>query len=151
METIRLGTASLDDDALVEAFESCQLPAAQFHHADHIRLAWIFLSRRSEEEATARIEQAIRRFAAHNGVSEKYHQTITLAWMGLVAAARRATPGARAFEAFIKRNPQFLDVRSLSLYYTAERLAGPDARMGWVEPDLLRLPGCGDGTTESAI
>ncbi len=151
METIRLGTALLNDDAFVEGFESCQLPAAQFHHADHIRLAWIYLGRMSEEEATARIEHVIRRFAAHNGVSEKYHHTITLAWMRLVAAARRAATETHDFEAFAKRNPQLLEMKSLNLYFTAERLAGRDAKAGWVEPDLRKLPESGDSTTESGI
>jgi hypothetical protein len=140
MEPIRLGTAALDDDALVMAFESCRLPASQFHHADHIRLAWVLLGKLSEEEATARIEQAIRRFAAHNGASEKYHHTITLAWMRLVAAARRATPEARAFEAFAQPHPELFDVKALSRYYTAQRLACREAKSGWVEPDLCDLP-----------
>jgi len=151
MESIRLGTAHLSDEVLVEEFESCRLPAAQFHHADHIRLAWIYLGRMSEEEATARIEQVIRRFAAHHGVSGKYHHTITLAWMRLVAAARRATPDVRAFEVFAKRSPQLFDMKSLNLYYSAERLASRDAKVEWVEPDLLKLPDNGGGTSEPPI
>ncbi len=141
MEPVRLGTAALDDDAFIEAFESCRLPATQFHHADHIRLAWIYLGRMSETEATARIEQAIRRFAAQNGVSEKYHHTITVAWMRLVASARRVTPEVCAFEAFLERHPGLLDIKSLIQYYSAARLEGVEARAGWVEPDLRKLPG----------
>ncbi|HYM06576.1 MAG TPA: hypothetical protein VEU11_08450 [Terriglobales bacterium] len=150
MEPIRLGTAMLDDDALVEEFESCRLPASQFHHADHIRLAWIFLGRHNEEEATARIEEAIRRFASHNGVPQKYHHTITIAWMKLVAAARRATPEVRTFDLFAARNLQLFDLKVLNRYYTPERLADRSAKDGWVEPDLLGLPGCGDSTSERA-
>ena len=140
MESLRLGTAGLSDDALVEEFESCRLPAAQFHHADHIRLAWIFLGRMSEPEATDRIVAAIKRFAAHNGVSEKYHHTITLAWMRLVAAARRATPEARNFESFASRNAELFDVKALRAYYTAEQLGSREAKAGWVKPDQCELP-----------
>lgn len=140
MDTLRLGTVGLEDDALVEEFESCRLPAAQFHHADHIRLAWIFLGRMSEAEATERIERAIRRFADHNGVSEKYHHTMTVAWMRLVAAARRGTPEAKDFERFAARHAELLDVKALSRYYTAELLASRDAKIGWVEPDISPLP-----------
>jgi hypothetical protein len=140
MEPIRLGTVSLDDDAFVEAFESCRLPAAQFHHADHIRLAWIYLGRMSEAEATVRIERSIRRFAAHNRVAEKYHQTITLAWMRLVSAARRTTPEASAFDAFAERNPGLFAMKMMNQFYSAESLASVEARKGWIEPDLQQFP-----------
>jgi len=140
METIRLGTAALDDDALVEAFESCRLPGSQFHHADHIRLAWIYLGRMSEAEATARIEQSIRQFAAYNGVPQKYHHTMTLAWMRLVAAARGAMSREHSFEAFVERHPELFDVKALRRYYSAERLACEEAKGGWIEPDVCDLP-----------
>jgi hypothetical protein len=151
MDPICPGTAPLDDDAFVEAFESCRLPAAQFHHADHIRLAWILLGRMSEEQATARIELDIRRFAAHNGVSGKYHHTITLAWMKLVAAARRATPEPCVFDEFAERHRELFDRKILSRYYTSERLAAREAKMGWVEPDLLDLPSSGDSPSGSPL
>ena len=140
MEGVRLGTSGLDDDALIEEFESCRLAAAQFHHADHIRLAWILLNRMNEQEATERIVEDIRRFAAHNGVAEKYHHTITLAWMRLVAAARRATPEARDFESFAARHSDLFEVKALSRHYSAEQLAGSEAKLGWVEPDRSELP-----------
>ena len=140
MESLRLGTAGLSDDALVEEFESCRLPAAQFHHADHIRLAWIFLGRMNETEATDRIVTAIKRFAAHNGVSEKYHHTITLAWMRLVAAARRATPEAQDFESFAAQHAELFDVKALTRFYSAEQLSSSGARAGWIEPNLGELP-----------
>ena len=140
MEPIRLGTAALDDDELVEAFESCRLPGSQFHHADHIRLAWIYLGRMSEEEATRRIEQSIRRFAAHNGASQKYHHTMTLAWMKLVAAAREETFESSNFATFAERHPELFNVEALNLYYSTARLAGSEAKAEWVEPDLCDLP-----------
>jgi len=140
MEPIRLGTAPLDDDALVEAFESCQLPASDFHHADHVRLAWIYLGRESKPAAAERFEQSLQRFAAHYGVSEKYHRTMTLAWICLVAAARCATPEACTFEAFAERNSELFDQKLLNRYYTPERLASCEARARWVIPDLLDLP-----------
>jgi hypothetical protein len=140
MNSMHLGTAHLSDEAFVKAFESCRLPAGQFHHADHIRLAWIYLRELGEDLAAARIEQAIRGFAAHNGISEKYHHTITLAWLRLVAGACRMTPETRRFEDFAERHPRLLAVRTLSNYYSAERLATIEARAEWVEPDLCSLP-----------
>ena len=140
MDILRWGTAHLTDESFVEELESCRLPTAQFHHADHIRLAWIFLGRMSEAEATRRIEQAIRRYADYNGIGQKYHQTITRAWMMLVAAARRVTPHAVCFNEFAELHPELLAVKNLHNYYSPERLASPEARSGWTEPDLQPLP-----------
>jgi hypothetical protein len=140
MVQMHLGTAPLDDDALVEAIESCGLPAAQLHHADHIRLAWIYLGRFSEQEATVRIERTIRSFAAHNGVPEKYHHTITVAWMRLVAAAREATPQSTRFEEFAEMHPELLAVEYLDSFYSKKCLASCEARAGWVDPDISGLP-----------
>lgn len=140
MSMVNLGTAHLSDEALVEEFESCRLPTAEFHHADHIRLAWIYLGQVPEAEATLRIEQSIRRYAAHNNIPHLYHQTITVAWMKLVAAARTATLNGGAFSSFADHHPDLFDVKRLSRHYSKELLDSPRARAEWVEPDLYRLP-----------
>jgi len=140
MEPLHSGTGHLNDEDFVEEFETCRLPTSQFHHADHIRLAWIYLGRLSPEAATERIEQSILRYAAHHGIGQKYHRTITVAWMKLVAAARKETPDAARFEEFATLHTELLDVKNLSRYYTAERLAGAEARSVWIAPDLQQLP-----------
>ena len=139
MDSMRLGTAHLSDAALVEEFESCRLPTAQFHHADHIRLAWIYLRQMNGAEAALRIEQSIRRYAAHNNIPHLYHQTITLAWMRLVAAALRATPRGTSFFDFAAQHPELFEVQRLNQYYTRELLDSLRARREWVEPDLTKL------------
>ena len=140
MESIRLGTAHLTDKALVEEFESCRLPTAQFHHADHIRLAWVLLRHLAEAEATERIARAIRRYAEHNKIAHLYHQTITLAWMKLVSAGVKATPAGTGFSDFAAVHPELFDVQLLRRYYSKDLLDSPLARAGWVEPDLRDLP-----------
>lgn len=122
----------MTDQEFVRAFETCELPPACFHHRDHIRLAWIYVRQYGEAEATRRIEESIRRYAAHLGISEKYHQTITVAWMRLVAAG----VGAGDFEEFARRNPGLLEKSALGAYYSEAVLKSEAARVGFVEPDL---------------
>ena|SRR5438445_6803077 len=83
----------MNDSEFVRAVERCEFPKESFHHRDHIRLAWIYLRQCDRGEAERRMADTIRRFAAHHGVTDKYHETITLAWMRLVAHATGA--GAR--------------------------------------------------------
>jgi hypothetical protein len=134
-----LGTQLLSDDEFVAAFEACTLPPALFNHPDHIRLAWIFARRHPLDIATARIGNAIRRFATHNGATTKYHETITHGWMRLVANATNGDPDAD-FEAFAAQHPELFDKACLATYYSTAVLASDAARARWVEPDLSPLP-----------
>ena len=127
----------MTDEEFARAFESCETAEACFHHRDHVRLAWIYCRRYGAEEAEVRIAEAIRRFAAHVGKAEKYHQTITIAWMRLVASAARMGDGD--FEEFARRNPGLLKKSALGEYYSEAVLRSEAARGGFVEPDLKAL------------
>lgn len=130
----------LTDPEFVRMFEGCELTTDNFHHRDHIRLAWIYVQRYGELEARVRIAGAIRKFAAHHGKSDKYHETLTVAWLRLVACAvSRAAQGA-SFEQFTIEAPELLDKRTIEKFYSPSVLESEEARASWVEPDLQRLP-----------
>jgi hypothetical protein len=129
----------MDDSAFVAAFEDCTLPTTLFRHREHLRLAWLYLRDLPYDEAALRMEQSIRRYAAHHGASDKYHHTVTMLWMRLIAAARDETPGASTFEAFIAAHPDLLDKETPRRFYSAQRFASVEARTRWVEPDLAAL------------
>jgi hypothetical protein len=134
------GSTTLSDAAFVTAIESCLLPATDFRHADHVRLAWIYLGALPLAKATERMVASIRRFAEHHGAGMKYHDTMTRLWMRLVAHARAATGPGRDFIAFAASNPALFDGRCVFEYYSAERLFSSLARAEWVDPDLRPLP-----------
>jgi hypothetical protein len=129
----------MTDEDFVAAFEACLLPAEAFRHRDHLRLAWVYLQRASWEEAVGMIERSIRKFAAHHGATSKYHHTITLFWMHLVAVAT-AQSRNRDFDSFLAAQPQLLDKALLGQFYSTARLSDPAARSGWLAPDLRPLP-----------
>ncbi len=79
---------------------------------------------------------SIRRYAAHHGATEKYHETVTRAWMDLV---QHAVSGGN-FDEFMAANDDLADPRALTAYYSPERLACAAARREWVAPDLCALP-----------
>jgi len=134
------GSAHLSDEQFVEAFESCRLPKESFHHADHIRLAWIYLRRMPESEAAGGIAESIQRLAAHYGLSDKFHVTMTRAWTRLVAAALTSAPPDMQFPEFAAAHPHLLDKNLLEKHYSSESLRGDEARSAWLEPDLRPLP-----------
>lgn len=129
----------MTDDEFVTAFETCTLPREAFHHREHVRLAWAYLRRLTYADAARSMEGSIRRFAGHHGASGKYHHTLTLVWMRLVAASL-AEDGGGDFAAFLARYPDLLDQSAPMRFYSAALLASDAARAGWVEPDVRPLP-----------
>ena len=128
------------DEAFMAAVEACTLPNAAFHHCDHLRLAWIYVSRFGYEAGSERMAASIRRYAAHHGATEKYHETITRAWMDLVQDAAARAHHLATFDAFISANADLADPHALAAYYSPERLGSAAARREWVAPDLRSLP-----------
>jgi len=134
-----LGTAPISDDAVLEAFEACQLDPARFHHADHIRLAWLCVQRYGADGAEVKLLDGIRKFALRAGVPQKFMCTTTIAWTRLVAAAQQNSPHQINFSEWIELYPELLDPNLLARYYSPGRLETQEARAGWVEPDLAPL------------
>jgi len=134
------GAPLWSDDEFLRAFEELSFPADRFHHREHIQVAWLYLKSTDATRAAERMSEGIRRFANHHGATQKYHHTLTLAWMRLVAAALVGTPEGYAFEKVIAAHPELEDTKLLDKYYSKEVLQTAAAREGWVEPDLQALP-----------
>jgi hypothetical protein len=128
------------DDEFVGAFLAGSLPPTQFHHRDHLRLAWLFVRREGMQAAGDAAAAGIRRFAAHHGQAGKYHETMTRFWVRVVGHMTRARPDINDFETFLAAFPLLLDKGLPYRHWRRETMDGAAARAGWVEPDLLALP-----------
>jgi hypothetical protein len=128
----------MSDLELLERFERGDL--GELPHADHVRLAWMYVRREGPDGAREAMEAGLRRFAAANNVPEKYHHTITCAWIRLVAEAARRIPTSPTFVAFAAAHPQLFDRGALAAWYSPELLASERARREWVAPDRQPLP-----------
>ena len=125
----------LTDDELVQGFEAGSLAA--FPHAQHVRLTIIYLARHGRDETLAKMCDGLLRFAAVKGDPEKFHVTITRAWIKLIESARRAHPGIHDPDALVAACPQLLDQNALLRFYSPERLNSGEARLRWLPPDRL--------------
>jgi len=97
----------MTDDELCAAFDSATVPDEGFHHREHIRVAFLYFARHGEA-AVPRFCAALRRFAAAQGVPEKYAHGLTLDWLERV---RSRAQGARYAdsEQFLKGHPELFD------------------------------------------
>jgi N-formylglutamate deformylase len=75
------------DEDFLRAFEDLSFPAELFHHREHLRVAWLYLQSSDASRAAELMAGGIRRFANHQGATQKYHHTLTKAWMRLAASA----------------------------------------------------------------
>ena len=128
----------MNDRELVAAVEGCALGGADFHHADHVRLAWIYLGERPLLEGIERFTATLRRFAAHHGAAGKYHATITWAYL-LLIHERMQHGNAGDWSSFAAANTDLLAWKPsiLERYYTTPRLASNLARRTFLLPDRL--------------
>ena len=125
----------MTDEQLVAAFESTELPGDQFSHTEHVRVAWCYLQRSSLPDALMRFSTGLQRFATAKGASGKYHETVTVAWM-LIVADRLSNARELAWEAFAAANPDLFSHPSpVDLLYRPDTLASDRARYGFVMPD----------------
>ena len=89
----------MSDSEWMEAFEESSLPNGSFHHADHVKMAFLYLRKYAPLEALARFSSALTRFAAPNGKPNLYNETITWAF----CAAHSRTPRTRRRSAKLGR------------------------------------------------
>src|SRR5215212_7151507 len=129
----------MNDIELTRALERSEVPNDGFHHASHLRVAWVYLRESSSPAAADKMCATLRRFAASVGQPEKYHQTITVFWMRILASYGNPAAGDD-IEAVLDRNPQLLDKDFPLKFYSRPLLFGDRARTDWVEPDLKPLP-----------
>lgn len=133
--------ASAEDRDFRRAFEAFELPAGNFDHRAHVRLAYVYLCGQSASEAHESMKRALLAFLGHLGVGDaKYHETITRAWVMAVNHFMATSLPCQSAAAFIERNPVLLDKQIMLTHYSAEVLFSPAARAGFVAPDIQRIP-----------
>lgn len=129
----------LGDEEFLAALDRCEFGAHEFPHRAHLRLAYLSVRHHGAAGGEAHVCSAIRRLAAAHGQEAKYNATLSRAWVRVVAHAMARHRDA-GFDALLAAHPQLLDKHLLLAHYSRAALFGPQARAGWVEPDLLALP-----------
>jgi hypothetical protein len=130
-----------DDRGFRDDFETCRIPAAQFDHRAHVRLAYVYLVENDDDTATARMKAALLGFLKHNAIDpSKYHETMTRAWILAVRHFMAISAPCASADAFIASNPALLDAKIMMTHYSAPLLFSEEARAGFVEPDLGGIP-----------
>jgi hypothetical protein len=125
--------ADPDTDFLAR-LEAGTLPPAEFDHRGHLRAGFLYLRRHDFPGACVAMKRAIQAFAASLGKATLYHETLTIAYLALIAERLAEEPAELGFEAFLERYPELLRVDYFRRYYPAGELDTAEARATFVLP-----------------
>jgi hypothetical protein len=131
-------TTPMTDQELLEQFEDGTLPSECFHHREHVRVAFLYLTKYPVLDALQAFSRALRKFAEVRGKSQLYHETITWAHIFLIRERMARAGKSQNWEEFAARNPDLLVWKGgiLTRFYRPETLASDLARGVFVLPDL---------------
>jgi len=127
----------MTDRELMEQFEQGTLPKQSFHHQEHVRVAFLYLSEYPVVEALQLFSKALRAFAAMHGRPELYHETITWAYIFLIRERMFRAEKKQGWEEFARNNADLLAWKDgpLTQYYRKETLHSNLARAIFILPD----------------
>lgn len=125
---------SADYSNLTKQFEAHKIEPDTFGHREHILVAFEMLQRYSFLDASAKYVNAIKTIAARAGAPEKFHMTITLAFLSLIAARMHSTESANVDE-FIANNKDLLSKAVLNKWYSDSQLESDFARTHFLLPE----------------
>lgn len=139
-EARRRYTSEREIEELVESFESCTVPPAEFDHGAHLSVALWYVSRLPYAAAAERMRAGLHRYTTHNNAQAAYNETLTLFWLKLV---RHFLAQADARRPLAERADELLTTYGNSKlafeYYSRALVQTPEAKTSWVEPDLKPL------------
>lgn len=126
----------MSNEELIRQFEDGHVPCESFHHADHVHLAFAYLSQYPVLAALEKFAAALKRFATASGKPQLFHETITHAYFFLIRE-RMARSDGSDWPEFALRNADLLVWKNgiLGRYYIEATLQSDLARNVFVFPD----------------
>ena len=115
----------------LRAFLHGEIAGADFRHADHVRMGFEILRRHDFLDAAKACSTALKDMATRAGNPGAYHETITLAFLALIAEPMASFD---TFETFAAANGDLFEKNVLARWYGAEQLGSAAARRVFVLP-----------------
>lgn len=131
-------STTTDNQVLISEFEQGRVPGS-FHHPDHVRVAFAYVSEWPLLEAIAKFSAALKRFAALKGKPNLYHETITWAYLLLIHERIARAGRVQPWEEFAECNPDLLVWKGgvLTTLYREKTLDCDLARQIFILPDQV--------------
>ncbi len=122
--------------ATLQEFVEGRIEPRDFHHRQHVQISYELLERHNFPEALHHLARGLRHLAVKGGKPDVYHETITTAFLALIAE-RRLCESYADWDDFAARNPDLFRKGALEGYYEPGALQSPLARLTFVLPRRL--------------
>jgi hypothetical protein len=129
----------MTDEEFLRALESCDLPESDFGHAAHVRAGYLYLRQADFAGALVRIRRAIRNYARHLGKPDRYHETITVAYVALIQQHICERGNGGGWAAFARENCELFQPDLLHHFYPRAQLESELARRVFLLPNRASL------------
>ena len=134
----------VDVEDLAARFAVPSLRKAEWTHVAHLAVGAWHVDRHGAADALVRLRDGIRRLnvsiGGANTPSSGYHETITAAYVTLLAAFLGTCPELPLAARIVRMlTSPLADRDMLFTFYSRERLLSTEARARWVDPDLAPL------------
>jgi hypothetical protein len=131
-------------DEFIAAFEAGTLPKTRWTHGAHLLTGASYVHALGETAATDKMRQCVKRYneavGGKNTETSGYHETITVAWIKLLARLlRESAPIERAAFAALALRRFEADRSVFSRYYDFDLVGSVEARRTWVAPTLANF------------
>lgn len=127
--------------AIVRSFENGTISRDDWKHAEHLVVAFYYLSHHDFETALTKMRDGIFNLLKSFGVDltkeMPYHETLTVFWMRAVDDFRKSKNGASTVKICNELAEKF-DKNYPLRFYSRELLFSDEARARFVEADLLQ-------------
>jgi hypothetical protein len=129
----------LNEAEWMEAFEKCALPNGSFHHAEHVKMAFLYLKKFAPLEALSRFSSDLTQFAKAHGKPNLYNETITWAFFLLIRERIARANSPQTWAEFSASNSDLLrwEDNILKKYYRPETLTSALAKSVFLFPDKM--------------
>ena len=124
----------MTDEEFLLALESCSLQKSKFGHHAHVRAGYLYLKKSGFAAALDQMRRSIRAYATHHGKPDRYHETITVAYLALIQQCIFERGDAADWVTFARANPALLDPKLLDRFYDRAVLESELARRVFLLP-----------------
>jgi len=134
----------MDEDTLVDLFDSNTLPIGLWDHYGRLRVVWTALYKKGLEDSLDQQGWLCTRWKAYKesiGHGEKWHYTLTRFWVHIIHNLNNSSEDFPSFEAFwVKHGESIKQGSYFRNFYSDAVMMDPKARTEWTPPDLKPLP-----------
>jgi hypothetical protein len=111
-----------------------------FGHREHVQLAFALVAEHGVEQAAPHARRILSHMAAAHGAPERFHVTMTVAWVQAVAHHMAEAPDVDSIDGLLERFPQLLRQDLLDAHYSRDVMLSDEARQAQVAPDRRPIP-----------